>query len=174
MDRRVNHWLSKADSGDKDGGMVMDLLIRNAAILPMTDRKSFIANGYIRVKNGTIEEVASGEPKGEFAGEIVDGCGMLAMPGLINAHTHVAMTLMRSYADDLPLKDWLETKIWPFEDKMSPEDVYWGTMLGIVEMIKSGTTCFADMYFFEDQIAQAVADSGMRAVLARGMVGVGP
>ena len=84
------------------------------------------------------------------------------------------MTLLRSYADDLPLMEWLETRIWPLEAKLIGEDVYWGTMLGIAEMIKSGTTAFADMYFFMDDTARAVEKTGIRACLSRGMIGVGP
>jgi len=96
----------------------------------------------------------------------------LAIPGLVNAHTHAAMTLFRSYADDMALMDWLNQKIWPVEANLTPEDIYWGTLLAIAEMLKSGTTAFADMYFFMPQAARAVADSGIRAVLSRGMAGV--
>ena len=96
------------------------------------------------------------------------------MPGLINTHTHAAMTLLKGYADDLPLMEWLSTKIWPLEAKLNGEDIYWGTMLAIAEMIKSGTTTFNDMYFFMDQAARAVEESGIRALLSRGMIGVSP
>lgn len=107
--------------------------------------------------------------------EVVIEChNKLAIPGFINTHTHAAMTLFRSYADDMLLMEWLENKIWPAEAKLSADDVYWGTMLAIAEMIRSGTTTFADMYFFMSEVAKAVIDSGMRAVLARGMAGVAP
>jgi 5-methylthioadenosine/S-adenosylhomocysteine deaminase len=84
------------------------------------------------------------------------------------------MTLLRGYADDLPLMEWLEKKIWPVEDKFTGEDVYWATLLAIIEMVKSGTTTFNDQYIFMEEVARAVAETGIRAVLARGMKGVGP
>ncbi|MCX6694959.1 MAG: amidohydrolase family protein, partial [Candidatus Altiarchaeota archaeon] len=74
-------------------------------------------------------------------GDVIDGTGKAALPGFINAHTHAAMTLMRGYADDLPLQEWLEQYIWPLEAKLTKNDVYWGTKLACLEMIKSGTTC---------------------------------
>ena len=105
---------------------------------------------------------------------VIDGSGMIALPGFVNSHNHAAMTLLRGYADDLPLMEWLSEKIWPIEDKLTPEDVYWGSMLSCLEMIKSGTTTFADMYFHMEQTAQAVEKSGLRACLSRGMIGNGP
>ncbi|MEN6564772.1 MAG: amidohydrolase [Veillonellales bacterium] len=113
-------------------------------------------------------------PAGWQADRIIDCSGKLAIPGMINTHTHAAMTLFRSYADDMLLMDWLQNKIWPAEANLTEEDVYWGTMLSIAEMLKSGTTTFADMYFFMPQVARAVAESGIRAVLSRGMAGVAP
>jgi 5-methylthioadenosine/S-adenosylhomocysteine deaminase len=93
------------------------------------------------------------------------------MPGLINGHGHAAMTMFRNYADDLKLMDWLFTKIFPLEDKLNDEVVYWGSKLAMLEMIKSGTTTFTDMYFFMNSTAKAVGESGMRACLSRGLVG---
>ena len=92
------------------------------------------------------------------------------MPGLVNAHTHVAMTLLRGYADDKPLTPWLEEDIWPLEAHLTAEDVRAGTELGLVEMIRSGTTGFVDMYFFMDEVAEAVATAGLRALLGRGII----
>lgn len=106
--------------------------------------------------------------------KVIDCTNKLAIPGLVNTHTHAAMTLFRSYADDMQLMDWLQTKIWPAEANLNAEDVYWGTQLAIAEMIKSGTTTFADMYFFMPEVAKAVEDTGIRAVLSRGMAGVAP
>ena len=108
------------------------------------------------------------------ADEIVDGKGKLATAGMINTHGHVSMTLLRSYADDMALMDWLQNKIWPIEDKMDANDIYWGAMLGIVEMLKGGTTCFADMYAFMEDVARACAETGIRANLSRGLIGVAP
>lgn len=102
---------------------------------------------------------------------VIDGRNHLAAPGWVNAHTHVAMTLLRSYADDMALMDWLQNRIWPLESRLDGDAVYWGSLLGIAEMLRTGTTAFADMYFFEDRVAQAVQESGIKAVLSRGMTG---
>ena len=108
------------------------------------------------------------------ADRTIDCSNKLAVPGFVNTHTHAAMSLFRSYADDMLLMDWLQQKIWPAEANLTNEDVYWGTIAAIAEMIKTGTTTFADMYFFMDDVAKAVAETGMRAVLARGMAGIAP
>lgn len=105
------------------------------------------------------------------ADEVIDGKGKLATPGMVNTHGHVSMTILRSYADDLALMDWLNNHIWPVEGKMVAEDIYWGAMLGITEMLKSGTTCFADMYSEMDDVAKACDQLGIRANLCRGMIG---
>ncbi len=97
---------------------------------------------------------------------VIDGHGKAAFPGMVNCHTHAAMSLFRGYGDDLPLQQWLNEKIWPNEKNLDDEIVYWGSRLACLEMIKSGTTCFNDMYFFQDAIARAAKDCGMRAVLA--------
>ena len=106
--------------------------------------------------------------------EVIDGKQMLALPGFVNTHNHIAMTVFRSYADDMQLMDWLQKKIWPAEDKLDGDVVYAQTMLGIAEMIRCGTTSFADMYFFMDDVARAVDVSGIRACLSRGMTGITP
>ncbi len=121
--------------------------------------------GSVITQIGTVTEPAE---------RVIDCRGKLIIPGLINTHTHAAMTLFRSYADDMMLMDWLQTKIWPAEANLTADDVYWGTQLAIAEMLKSGTTCFTDMYFFMPEVAKAVAESGIRAVLSRGMAGVTP
>lgn len=104
---------------------------------------------------------------------VVDGRGAAVLPGLMNAHTHSAMTLMRSLADDMPLMPWLEEKVWPFEAYLTEEDVYWGTRLACLEMIRTGTTFFNDMYWFFHGIARAAVDSGMRAVIAPAFIDMG-
>lgn len=152
----------------------MSILLENISIIPMTGAADFIEKGYLVIDGQFIKELGSGPAPAGNHEMVIDGTNRVVLPGLVNAHTHAAMTLLRSYADDMPLMEWLETKVWPLEDKLTGDDVYWGTMLAITEMIKSGTTCFADMYFFMDQAAQAVEKSGIRAVLSRGMVGVGP
>jgi 5-methylthioadenosine/S-adenosylhomocysteine deaminase len=105
------------------------------------------------------------------ASETIDARSGLIMPGLVNAHTHAAMSLFRGLADDLPLKTWLEDHIFPAEKRwVNQEFVYWGTLLAIAEMIRSGTTTFADGYFFEEQAALAAQQSGMRAFLGQGIL----
>ncbi len=107
----------------------------------------------------------------QFKAEIViDGTDKVAIPGLINCHTHLSMTLFRGKAEDEPLSTWLEQTIWPLESKLTPDDIYQGALLGCLESIKAGTTTFADMYFHEAQVAKAVDRSGLRAVLAQGII----
>ncbi len=151
----------------------MNLLLDNITILPMGNEAK-IEKGYIIIEDNLIKEVGEGAAPATEYDKIIDGTSKVALPGFINTHTHAAMTLLRGYADDLPLMEWLEEKIWPLEAKLSPEDVYWGTMLAITEMIKSGTTSFTDMYFYMDEVANAVETTGIRGFLARGMVGLGP
>jgi len=103
----------------------------------------------------------------------IDGRGKAAMPGLINCHAHAPMTLLRGMAEDQPLDTWLKETIWPSESKLRPEDVHIGALLGCLEMIKGGTTCFAGMYFHEDTVAGAVKKSGLRGVLAEGIIEAG-
>lgn len=128
----------------------------------------------IAVEDNKIVYVGKDVPADFAADEIVDGKGKLATAGMVNTHGHVSMTLLRSYADDMALMDWLQNKIWPIEDKMNANDIYWGAMLGIVEMLKGGTTCFADMYAFMEDVARACAETGIRANLSRGLIGVAP
>ena len=153
-----------------------NIIIRNADIITMTGKRDVITNGEIAIAGSEILSVGpQGSTPVDFKADLeIDAGGMVAMPGFINCHTHAAMTLFRGYADDLPLMKWLNDKIWPLEAKLQADDIYYGTLLACLEMIKSGTTTFADMYFFMDQVAQAVDESGMRAVLSRGLIGVAP
>ncbi len=118
--------------------------------------------------------VAGAVPADFRPSRTVEAGGHLVLPGLINTHSHAAMNLLRGYADDLPLMPWLTERIFPVEARLTGDDVYWGTGLAILEMIASGTTCFADMYFFMDRVAQMVEDAGMRAFLSRGLIGGAP
>lgn len=123
----------------------------------------------LRCAEGVIAEV--GPEVGARAGdEVVDAAGCALVPGLVNGHTHAAMTLFRGYADDLPLMEWLERHIWPVEKRLSDEDVYWGTRLACVEMIRTGTTSFWDMYWHAHAAARAVEDAGLRAVTAAPLI----
>ncbi|MFA6332489.1 MAG: amidohydrolase family protein, partial [Methanoregula sp.] len=123
-------------------------------------------------EKGMIASIGENERK-EWTGEAdfnIDGNGALALPGLVNTHTHAAMSLLRGYADDMILQDWLAQKIWPLETHLTPKDVYWGTRLACNEMIRSGTTAFNDMYFIMDQAAKAVDEAGIRATLSYGFI----
>jgi len=150
-----------------------DILIYGCTILPMDDR-GFIEDGALAIKNGKIAFVGKSASATSIEAEIkINAKGKIAMPGLINCHTHVPMTLFRGIAEDQPLDTWLKEIIWPLEAKLRSEDVYAGALLGCLEMIKSGTTCFADMYFHEDTVAKAVEKSGLRGVLAEGIIEAG-
>ena len=124
-------------------------------------------------EEGMIAGIGKDARKTIDADIIIDGSDRVAIPGLVNTHTHAAMTLLRGYADDMPLAEWLSEKIWPLEAHLSGDDVYWGTKLACLEMIKSGTVAFNDMYFFMDRAAQAVDDMGLRATLAYGFIDLG-
>ncbi len=142
----------------------MRLLIEGIDILTADDSNEYIKNADIGIEDNIIAFITpSGQGPSDFkADRKIGGRHKLAMPGLVNAHTHCAMTLMRNAADDLPLHKWLFDKIFPIEDKLTDDDVYWGTVLAFVEMLRSGTTSFADMYLHMEAAAKAAADSKMR------------
>ncbi len=129
---------------------------------------SYLPSCYVAVQGGHIRYVGETPPNEDF-GERVDGTNRLLLPGLVNAHTHVAMTLLRGYGEDLPLQSWLFDRIFPFEDKLFADAVYWGSQLGIAEMLMTGTTSFTDMYYFCDDTVKAVAESGIKANIGRGI-----
>lgn len=146
----------------------MGILIKGARIITQNANRE-ILEGDILIEENRIAKVGKDLPK-EGVGEMLDGKGKIAFPGLINAHTHGAMGLLRGYGESLPLHRWLEEKIWPAEKNLTNEDIYWGTMMGAIEMIRSGTTCFNEMYMFGiKHMADAVSDVGMRAVLGKGV-----
>jgi len=150
-----------------------DILICNCGILTMS-RRGYIAKGIIAIKDGKIAYIGEKEFSPKIRAEkVIEAQGKVAMPGLVNCHTHVAMTLFRGVAEDKALEVWLKEVIWPLEAKLTWNDVYYGALLGCLEMIRSGTTCFADMYFYEDAVAKAVEVSGLRAVLGQGIIDVG-
>ncbi len=149
-------------------------VIENATIITMGTHGT-IGEGHIIIEDNRIKSVQNGncaEDLKDEANQVIDAKSGYVMPGFINTHTHAAMSLFRSYADDLALMDWLQNKIWPIEAKLTGEDVYYGTALSIVEMIRNGVTTFADMYFFMEEVAKAVEQSGVRASLSRGMIGL--
>jgi 5-methylthioadenosine/S-adenosylhomocysteine deaminase len=154
--------------------MHFDLLILNADILAMApELPELIQSGYIGIRDGEIAALGSISDLGNAreAGKIIDGSGHLAMPGLVNTHTHAPMTLFRGMADDLPLMTWLHEYIFPAEARsVNPEMVYWCSKLAAAEMIFSGTTTVADGYFLEDSVAEAFTEAGMRAIVAQGVI----
>ena len=123
----------------------------------------------LREEDGLITEVGpSVQPR--IGDDVIDADGLLLSPPMVNGHTHAAMTLFRGFGDDLPLMEWLEEKIWPAEAKLHPDDVYWGTRLACLEMTRSGTTRFFDMYWHGAEAARAVVDAGLRAEVSSVMI----
>jgi 5-methylthioadenosine/S-adenosylhomocysteine deaminase len=123
----------------------------------------------IYIEDGMITHMGD-EIVGLEVEDTIDGSNMAALPGLVNAHTHMGMSLLRNYADDLPLHQWLTEKIWPVEANLNGEDIYWGSLLSMAEMIQTGTTTFCDMYFFMEEVGKGAQESGIRAMLTRGIV----
>lgn len=148
----------------------MNMLIKNVHII--VGNGDTIKDGFIGIDGNKISYVSDKAPEIDFGPDtqVIDAKGAIAMPGLVNAHCHSPMALLRNFANDLPLEEWLFGNIIPAEGKLTPEDVYIGTILGIAEMIKSGVTCFADMYFHMDEVAKAVVYTGIRANLSRGPI----
>ncbi len=155
----------------------MNTRFYNAKILaPADDHKFNIVTGELWVKGDTICYLG-GADGGNACGESevpvwdreIDACGNLLIPGFKNAHTHTAMTFLRSYADDLPLQDWLYNQVFPNEAKLTEDDVYWLNILGIMEYLTSGITSNFDMYFFPPMNAKASADTGFRTVQTSGL-----
>ncbi len=145
----------------------VDLLIHNAMVLTLNDSDDIFHPGGVAIRDDEILWVGAENPWPAHLEprEQLDMAGGLIMPGLINAHTHAAMTCFRGLADDLPLSVWLNEHIFPAENKISGELVYQGTLLACAEMILGGTTTFCDMYLFEDQVARAAHEAGMRALV---------
>jgi 5-methylthioadenosine/S-adenosylhomocysteine deaminase len=139
---------------------VPSLLVKDAIILAQ-DAQRRVVRGDLLARDGVIEAV--GGSLGHDADEVVEAAGDILLPGLVNAHTHAAMTLFRGLGDDLPLEEWLATRIWPAERKLTRDEVEAGTDLALLEMVRTGTTAFNDMYFFADATAQAAARAGVRA-----------
>lgn len=151
-----------------------DLIVSAAQVVTMDAKKRVIDNGAVAVRGGRILAVG---PRAEIdkaykAKQRIDQPEALIAPGLVNTHTHAAMSLLRGLADDKPLQEWLEKYIFPAEAKnVTPEFVRWGTRLAMLEMMLSGTTTYTDMYYFEDEVAQATKEAGMRGVLGQTIIG---
>lgn len=150
-----------------------DLVINNGTAVTVNNRFDIIDHALICVQNGAIEYISSADEGTVLpqALEVVDAGGGIIMPGLVNTHTHLPMTLFRGLADDLPLDTWLNEHMFPAESQfITPENVKWGTLLACLEMLLSGTTTCGDGYFQEDSVAAAVSQTGLRAVLAQGVI----
>ena len=156
----------------------MNTRFYNAKILTLADHHKFeITEGELWVKGNTICYIGDGTDTADVCkdGEVlvwdreIDACGNLLMPGFKNAHTHTAMTFLRSYADDLPLQDWLNQQVFPREGQLTEDDVYWLNILGIMEYLTSGITSNFDMYFVPPVDAKASADTGFRTVQTSGL-----
>ncbi len=152
----------------------MRLLIKDIAYIDALS-DAVTESGHMIVNGALIEAIGSGDGMGYGPfDEIIEGTDRLLLPGFVNAHGHAAMSLLRGYADDMPLEQWLNDLIWPAEAQLSAADIGIGTQLAMLEMIETGTTTFTDMYMHMDQVAAAVIAGGMRAVLGRGLVGLAP
>lgn len=151
----------------------VDLLVENGLVVTMDAKGTVLERGSVAINNGAILAVGpAAELQGRYtAGLTIDAAGKLVMPGLVNTHTHAAMTLFRGLADDLPLDTWLTKHIWPAEANfITAETVRVGTNLALAEMIRSGTTTFNDMYFFLDVVAAAAKKAGVRAVVGEPVI----
>jgi len=159
---------SKIQSGEG-----ADILIQGGMLISMVEGEGPTHNATVMIKGDRIGGIQPMETTGPIpeGAQVIDARDGLIMPGLINAHGHTAMTLFRGLADDLPLKQWLFEKIFPAEAQhLTPETVYWGALLGCVEMIASGTTTVSDGYFFQDATARAFHESGLRTLVAQGVI----
>ncbi len=151
-----------------------DLIIRNCHVLVLTGNNplQIWRNQDIVVDEGKILEIQPTDPVDTgLAHEVIEAGEMLAMPGLINSHAHVPMVIFRGLAEDVSIERWFNEFMWPLEGNLTEEDVYWGTLLGLVEMIEAGVTTVADHYFFMDQAARAVQEAGTRAALGWAVFG---
>lgn len=151
---------------------MMDILLKNADIITMDEKGTVYEKGCVGIDGTVIDYVgpytASLDEKYK---RTIDCRGNALMPGFVNAHSHAVMTMFRNYADDMKLMDWLYKKIFPLENRLDGEIAYWGASLAVLEMIKSGTTAFCDMYMFMDKVAEVCMSSGIRAALSRGLSG---
>ena len=154
-------------------GPVYDIVVHNGTVLTVNGAFDVINGGAVCVADGSLKHIGKRTPNQPLpaAHQTIDARGGIIMPGLVNTHTHSPMSLFRGMADDLPLTSWLNDYIFKAEARwLNPESVHTGTLLSCAEMLLSGTTAFCDGYFFEDAVAEAVEESGMRAILAQGIV----
>ena len=148
----------------------MITVIKNGTVITMDQkRKNKYEQLDIVIENDKIKEITK-EYKGKYD-KIINANNKIVMPGLINAHTHLGMSIFRATNDNLTLQDWLENKIWPIENKMTDKDIYYATLLSCLEMIKTGTTCANDMYFGWKGTMKAITETNMRISMSRCLMG---
>jgi 5-methylthioadenosine/S-adenosylhomocysteine deaminase len=154
----------------------IDILITGGTLLTLTDGMDVIENAAVGISRGTIRFACPGaEAPLSSPVETIDATGCAVMPGLVNTHTHLPMTCFRGLADDLPLMEWLHDHMFPAEAKhVNREMIYRGALLGVAEMIRSGTTTCCDSYFYESNVAQAALDAGLRIVAGQGFIDFSP
>jgi len=146
----------------------MSIVIKNCDwVITQNSSREVLRDFSVRIEDKKIVEIGRFQGGAEY---VIDGSGKALLPGLINTHTHLSMTLMRGFADDMRLQEWLETKIWPLEQRLTGDICYRGALLGCLEMIRTGTTCFMDMYFFLKDVSRAIGESGLRAILSHAMI----
>lgn len=145
----------------------MDLLIKNVTAVTMDDARPVVRNACIGISGGRIVSISEQLPE-ELPARVIDGRGRLCMPGLVNTHTHVSMTLMRGFADDYDLHTWLFDHVFPTEAKLNEQAVYIGAKLGMAEMLASGTVALTDMYMRIPEVARAAYEMGLYANISNG------
>ena len=152
---------------------MLDTLIKNVTAVTMDDEGHLYSAAYIAIKDGKISYIGTEAPQ-EQAEKVIDGRGMIAMPGLVNTHSHAAMSLMRGYADDYVLQEWLNDHVFPIEGKLVGDDVYWAMLWAQAEMLATGTIAYTDMYMHLPKMAQAAVDGGLYANISIGAMCFNP
>ncbi len=151
----------------------MNIYIKNGFLIT-ANNKAECYEGCVQINDAVISYVGKQETAPDFkADRVIDAKGGIIAPGFVDTHTHIPMNLFRSAADDMDLMDWLQNAIWPAEDNLTSKDVYWGSMLGMAELVSGGVTCMNDMYNFSYDIAKAAQDSGIRAVIGATIIDMG-
>lgn len=152
---------------------MLDTLIKNVTAVTMDDEGHLYHDAYIAIKDGKITYIGTDAPQ-EQAEKVIDGRGMIAMPGLVNTHSHAAMSLMRGYADDYVLQEWLNDHVFPIEGKLVGDDVYWAMLWTQAEMLATGTIAYTDMYMHLPKMAEAAVDGGLYTNISNGAMCFNP
>ena len=152
---------------------MLDTLIKNVTAVTLDDEGHLYSDACIAIKDGKISYIGTEAPQ-EQAEKVIDGRGMIAMPGLVNTHSHAAMSLMRGYADDYVLQEWLNDHVFPIEGKLVGDDVYWAMLWAQAEMLATGTIAYTDMYMHLPKMAQAAVDGGLYANISNGAMCFNP